>query len=431
MAKTIDELLQQAKIGSANSFRENGTYNTGYKLSQEQIEISALLQIDSNLEEARKKCYINGFSLRDGQNPVDIQELFNKKDVVFLDAAFNLTESINTAKSGKPAFFVVEDEGHYVTIALVPDTEDPQKITVQYINSITRPDQELTEKQAALMAELASIPENQRESEEAQILKVSIASISDTIAEQDKMSNVGKGFAEELLKYLKKENIPLGRQSVLDRSNDQQFSNCCGLSVGSNIAAITKNQPLFNPKSSNEKIDFYSDLGANVFTYIESGRTSGVQNKLSATPQPIEDISVLTQNIEKPKIKATIEITKVDTPHTTQSSTLATQIASTIIENHDLFKDNANISKSDFVQAINNSQSLDSVDRKSFNLLANKMDNKTYSREELTKIIASSDFVKVQVAAVEQIKQLKISSLKESTSKPSLAPKDKMTSHAR
>lgn len=28
------------------------------------------------------------------------------------------------------------------------------------------------------------------------------------------------------------------------------------------------------------------------------------------------------------------------------------------------------------------------------------MDNKTYSREDLTKLIASSDFVKVQVAAV-------------------------------
>ena len=35
MAKTLDELLQQAKIGSANSFREDGTYDTGYKLSQE------------------------------------------------------------------------------------------------------------------------------------------------------------------------------------------------------------------------------------------------------------------------------------------------------------------------------------------------------------------------------------------------------------
>ena len=50
MAKTIDELLQQAKIGRANSFRKDGAYNTGYKLSQEQIEISALLQIDPNLE---------------------------------------------------------------------------------------------------------------------------------------------------------------------------------------------------------------------------------------------------------------------------------------------------------------------------------------------------------------------------------------------
>ena len=59
------------------------------------------------------------------------------------------------------------------------------------------------------------------------------------------------------------------------------------------------------------------------------------------------------------------------------------------------------------------------------------MDNKTYSKEELTKIIASSNFVKVQVAAVEQIRQIKISSLEKSTSKPSLASKDKMTSLAR
>lgn len=253
MANTINELLQQARIGIDNSFKEDGTYNTGYKLSQEQIEISALLQIDPDLEVARTKSYINGFSLRYGQNSVDIQKLFNEGDAELLDAAFNLTESINAAKSGKPAFFVVEDEGHYVTVALVPDQENPQKVTVQYVNSITRPDPGLEEKQAVLMAKLASLPENPRESEEAQFLKTSISSISDSISEQTKMSNVGKSFAEEVLKYLKKENITLGRESVLDRSNDQQLENCCGLSVASNIAAITKNEPLFSPKKTRMK----------------------------------------------------------------------------------------------------------------------------------------------------------------------------------
>lgn len=424
MAETINKLLQQAKIGINNSFKKDGTYNTGYKLSQEQIEVSALLQIDPDLEEARKKCYINGFSLRDGQNSVDIQGLFNIGDATLLDAAFNLTESINTAKSGKPAFFVVEDEGHYVTVALVPDKENPQKVTVQYLNSITRPDPELEEQQKILMAKLASLPENQRESEEAQILQISIASISDTIAEQTKMANVGKNFAEEVLKYLKKENITLGRQSVLDRSNDQQLENCCGLSVASNIASITKNDPLFSPKNSEEKIHFYSNLGANVFSYIESGGTLEVQKKLNAAPPSIKDPLLENHGLKKPKAEV---ITSQEAP----SSALATQIATTIIKNHDLFKDKTIINKSDFVQAINNSQSLASIDRKSFNLLANKMDNKTYSREDLTKLIASSDFVKIQVAAVEQIRQLKISSSGESNSKTSLISKEKVIGNAR
>lgn len=54
MTKKVEELIQRAKIGSANFFKENGDYNFSYKLSQEQIEIAALLQIDPDLEEARK-----------------------------------------------------------------------------------------------------------------------------------------------------------------------------------------------------------------------------------------------------------------------------------------------------------------------------------------------------------------------------------------
>ena len=304
MAKTIEELMQRAKIGSANSFKKNGSYNFSYKLSQEQIEIAALLQIDPDLEEARKKCYINGFSLRDMQGPIDIQALFSAEDSSLLNAAFNITDSINAAKDGKPAFFVVEDKGHYVTVALVPDTKDPQKMSVQYINSITEPDPELVKEQVALENELDAIPEHQRESEEAQLLQVRIASISDTIAEQERMSGVGKNFATELLGYLKKEKIALSSENVLDRSNDQQLGNCCGLSVASNVAAITTNKPLFSPKEPSEKMHFYSELGAHVFSYIESW-TSGVKSKLSVDA-PNASMSVANSDSEIPKTKVDI-----------------------------------------------------------------------------------------------------------------------------
>ena len=346
MTNKVEELIQRAKIYNANFFKKNGDYNFSYKLSQEQIEIAALLQIDPDLEEARKKCYMNGFSLRDMEGPIDVQALFSAGNISLLDAAFNITDSINAAKKGKPAFFVVEDKGHYVTVALVPDARDPQKMSVQYINSITEPDAKLIKEKAELKKDLAAIPENQRNSEKAQDLQVKIASISDTILEQKRMSAVGKNFATALLGYLEKEQIALGSRNVLDRSGDQQLGNCCGLSVASNIAAITTNKPLFSPKEPSEKMHFYSKLGAYVFSYIKSWK-SGVKGRLSVDP-PNASVSVANSGSEMPK-------TEVKKDVTIQPSPLAKQIATTIIANHDLFKDKTKISKDDFSNAIKNS----------------------------------------------------------------------------
>ncbi len=420
MAKTINYLLQRAKIGSNGSSKQDGSYNFNYKLSQEQIEIAALLQIDPNIEEARKKCYINGFSLRDEAESIDIQALFSERDSSLLDAAFNITDSINAAKNGKPAFFIVEDKGHYVTVALVPDTMDPQKMSVQYINSITKPDPNLVAEQVVLKNELASIPEHLRESEEAQVLQARIANISDTLAEQERMSSVGKNFATEILSYLKKEKVALSSETVLDRSNDQQLGNCCGLSVASNVAAITTNKSLFSPANSSEKAHFYGDLGACVFSYIESW-TLSIKSKLSVNA-PTAPLSIVNPDSAIPK-------TKVNKDAIMQPPHLAEQIATTIIANHDLFKDKVQISKSDFASAINSSKSLSEVDRKSFSLLISTLGEKTYSKKEMTTLIASSDFVKVQVAAMRQIQELKHSSSfkPKPPLRPSVPSKSKVT----
>ena len=45
------------------------------------------------------------------------------------------------------------------------------------------------------------------------------------------------------------------------------------------------------------------------------------------------------------------------------------------------------------------------------------MGEKTYSKEKITKLIANSNFVKEQVAAIEQIKQQNIANLKSSSTK--------------
>ncbi|MDP4832447.1 MAG: hypothetical protein NWR41_01875 [Rickettsiaceae bacterium] len=418
MAKAIDDLFKQAKIDSVNSVKKDGTYNCGYKLSQAQIEMAALLQIDPNLEEARKKCYINGFSLRYGQTPINIKEIFDTGDTELLNAAFNIEDAINTVKTGKPAFFAIEDEQHYVTVALVPDSQDPQKVTVQYINSMTQIDPMLMREQQELGNELSLLQSapitqlSQEQREQCDILQASIINISELIEEQTKMSHVGKDFASEMLKYLKKEGITLGKETVLDRSNDQQFEHCCGLSVASNIAAITQDKPLFKPKDSNEKRQFYEKLGTSVFSCIEAGT--------SASLSPPKDAATLTKKqpiLSTPSPEKLSAKVKIDS-NSTQLVPLETIIATTIINNHGLFQSKETVSKNDFANAIKNSQSLASTDRKSFNALIKEMNNKTYSQGELTKLVASSDFVKVQVAALDQIKQLKNSSAKSSVQSP-------------
>ena len=119
-----------------------------------------------------------------------------------------------------------------------------------------------------------------------------------------------------------------------------------------------------------------------------------------------------------------------DTLQVVQFNPLALQIATNIIENHALFKNNAKIHKNDLVEAINSSQSLASEDKKSFNSIVNKMDEKTYSKNQIITLIANSNFVKEQVTTIEQIKQRNIPNLKPSSSK-SLPLKNKAAEHTR
>ena len=150
-----------------------------------------------------------------------------------------------------------------------------------------------------------------------------------------------------------------------------------------------------------------------IFGKTEENKTTKPIQETEKSTQSNKSVinSDLDKQQEKP-ISITIAKKKIETQQKNQSNSLESIIAESIIENHNLFKDKEKISKDDFAKALNNSQSLDSVDRKSFNSLISTSVNENYSKQELTKLIASSSFVKTQVAAVKQIKNLKICSSK-------------------
>ena len=268
--QSTEGLRIKAQKGS-DALDDSGVYDINHKLSQEQIKIAALLQIDpSGQQSIDDKCYINGFSLRDHTNKsLNVAQLFNDGNPEVLNGAFNLTESINAAKAGKPAFFVVEDEGHYVTVALVPNEENPPKLSVQYFNSILGPEPELDQAKSRLETEL-----NTNTDDDKELLRAQINNIDDTIRDQTTMASVGKNFAEALVGHLQNNGVALSHKNVLDRSVDQQLGDGCGLSVAANIAAVVNKTDLFSPKSSQEKTAFYNDMGSRVFGSIKTGYLS-------------------------------------------------------------------------------------------------------------------------------------------------------------
>lgn len=88
---------------------------------------------------------------------------------------------------------------------------------------------------------------------------------------------------------------------------------------------------------------------------------------------------------------------------------LETKIAETILENHGIFKNEELINLAEFEESIKNSDSLAKEDIKKLEPLFKQMDEKRkngYSKEDITKLISKSDFVKEQIMAIEQIEKI-------------------------
>ncbi len=317
--KPAEKIFKDAQISprvyKGHKAMDNGTYNTGYMLSHEQIQAAALLKLSEkqniSLKEAAKQCYIDGVSV-DG---VDLSKA--DKGVIEIYFGETIDNAVRSAQlSGKPSFFSVDADNHFVMVALVPN-KDTGKLSVLYLNSITESAIDGTKKEFmdALKGEDFGLKEkdiltlknefidkidniNQQEFQDLQVkfierakqlnpnlievelLQAKFINLQQNITDTVKLSKVGKGFADALVENLKSKGIQLEDDGVIDKSQDQQLAHCCGLSVASNIADVsahvaskksldTVKDSLFTPKNAQEKEPYYKDFGKKFFAILD------------------------------------------------------------------------------------------------------------------------------------------------------------------
>ncbi len=319
--KSAEKIFKDAQISprvyEGYKAMDNGTYNTGYMLSHEQIQAAALLKISEkqniSLKEAAKQYYIDGISVAGAD--------FSKADKSLIEVYFGETidNAVKSAQSsGKPSFFSVDADNHFVMIALVPNS-DTGKLSVLYLNSITEStlnhdaakkefmdalkgkefglnekdilslksefidkidnisEQEFQDLQVKFIKRAKQLNPNLREDE---LLRAQFVNLQENIIHTQKLSEVGKDFADALVDNLKSKGIQLESDKVIDKSQDQQLSNCCGLSVASNIADVSSHvankksldkvkDSLFTPKNAREKEPYYKDFGKKLFAILD------------------------------------------------------------------------------------------------------------------------------------------------------------------
>ncbi|KIE04949.1 hypothetical protein NF27_EY00450 [Candidatus Jidaibacter acanthamoeba] len=248
--KSIEQIFHEAKVSPREyegiEYRKDDEYNPSYLLSHEQIHAAALLKIqeqnDITLNDTVKKYYVDGISLvydERGKEP----DLSMETLEVFFGNTIN--NAINEAKKGMPSFISIDNGKHFVLVAIVPEVDNPNKLSVVYVNSMPQS-----------LPEYADHP----------------------------FSQTGKKFADSLLSYITEKQyesgIELGNTQVIDKSQEQQLANCCGLSVASNIASIAThhadnkslaslNDSMFKPKNASEKEAFYKAFGNKLFTKLD------------------------------------------------------------------------------------------------------------------------------------------------------------------
>lgn len=241
-AKIFNKAKASPRSNDKVNYKKGGSYNVEYMLSHEQLQAGALLKISEklgiSLNQAAEKYYIDGASI-EGVTEFN-GELINN---FFGDT---IGSAIRNAKSGSPSFIAVDDGHHFILLAIVPDLDNPSKLSVVYVNSI---------------------PENLKEYQDYAYAKT------------------GKSFAKAVLSYINDNreilDIEHAGSDVVDISIEQQYANCCGLSVASNIASVTAHcaakkplnelqASLFKPHTAEEKKQYYTSFGDKLFQTLDN-----------------------------------------------------------------------------------------------------------------------------------------------------------------
>ncbi|MFV9875936.1 MAG: hypothetical protein AB8U25_05140 [Rickettsiales endosymbiont of Dermacentor nuttalli] len=256
--KTSQDIWNDAKRSAQTynniaAIKADGTYNTSFMLSHEHIKAAALMRIAElqgiTFDEASKKCFIDGISIKNANN-ITIEQI----EDFFSDLIRN---AINNTNRKLPSFLSIDDGYHFILIGLLP-TNRSNEIIITYNNSI--PDEE-----------------------------------------EHLRRGTGRVFASQLVNYLKERHgIDAHNNGYVDLSKDQQYDNCCGLSVANNIATITTNfvigqsieelvEPLFKPKDSKEKEQYYKNFGKTFFQKLNE-QNSPVLALLSSSERILEEL---------------------------------------------------------------------------------------------------------------------------------------------
>lgn len=221
--KEYKNIIDLAKENSATALGRDGEYDTGHPLTDYQIHAATLRLLSRTLGlKQAEECLIKPVAIkREDYNPEGV----SYQQMLEFDL-FDIKDAIEAAQKGTPLFLPYSDGHHWVLIALLPDASKPKGVDVVYVNSIPLAVEEYKK--------------NQNRS-------------------------AGLDFADVLAKSLD--------TVKRDLSVDQQYDECCGLSVALNIAKIAEQhrnkEPIeVKPVPATERKAYYKSFGNDVFQHI-------------------------------------------------------------------------------------------------------------------------------------------------------------------
>lgn len=266
---------------------QGGSYDTYANLDSADIEAAALLQMGGTLDDAGKvvasQHYFSGLKLDGNETRQDFDRLLAPDSQGLADRDFDINKALQAVKSGKPAYININSNHHHAVIKICQDPGNLAQLQVRYYNPMVG--EEAVEDDDAFTQRVAAMrddPTNTELTDEniAYIVRSEMASElaeqhqggADT-KEQAKPSvtshNIGKNFAQSLIRCLKEEKNLNVADTMIDDSKDHQHRNCCGLACADYIADKKRPAP---GMTTPQREAYYKEFGNRFIEAIDQSR---------------------------------------------------------------------------------------------------------------------------------------------------------------